>query len=91
MIFKADVISDTPEAIYLEGVYVNPLERSRGYGARCMSQLGQTLLSRAGSLCILVNGESRRARRFFERIGFNLLSYYDVLFLDQPTVPANNA
>ena len=91
LMFKADVVAETPEAIYLEGVYVNPLERSRGYGARCMSQLGQTLLSRAGSLCILVNDESRRARCFFERIGFNLLSYYDVLFLDQPGVPANNA
>lgn len=83
LIFKADVISDTPQVIYLEGIYVNPQERSRGYGARCMSQLAQNLLTRTNSLCILVNDESRRARVFFERIGFKLCSYYDTVFMAQ--------
>ncbi len=83
LIFKADVISDTPQVIYLEGIYVNPQERSRGYGARCMSQLGQTLLTSTNSLCLFVNHENRRARVFFERIGFKLRSYYDTVFMAQ--------
>jgi len=83
LIFKADIISDTPQVIYLEGVYVNPQERGKGYGLRCLSQLGQTLLTRAGSLCVLVNDESQSAQLFFERAGFKLRSYYDTVFLEQ--------
>jgi predicted GNAT family acetyltransferase len=83
MIFKADIISDTPQVIYLEGIYVNPQDRSKGYGARCMSQLGQELLTRTGSLCILVNERNTQARAFFERAGFRLRSCYDTVFLEQ--------
>jgi uncharacterized protein len=81
LIFKADVISDTPQAVYLEGIYVNPEERSQGYGRRCMSQLGQNLLTSTNSLCIFVNVESRRARVFFERIGFEIRGCYDTVFM----------
>jgi predicted GNAT family acetyltransferase len=81
LIFKADVISDTPQAIYVEGIYVDPEERGRGYGTRCMSQLGQNLLTATNSLCIFVNVESRRARVFFERIGFKIRGCYDTVFM----------
>ena len=83
LIFKADVISDTPQVIYLEGVYVNPQERGKGYGVRCMSQLGQTLLARTNSLCVLVNEQSQRARSFFERAGFKRRASYDTVFLER--------
>ena len=83
LIFKADVISDTPEVIYLEGIYVNPDVRSRGYGARCMSQLARVLLQRTNSLSILVNEQSQRAAAFFDRTGFKLRSCYDTIFLEQ--------
>lgn len=83
LIFKADIISDTPQVIYLEGIYVNPQERGKGYGARCMSQLGQTLLARTGSLCILGNEGNQQARAFFEHIGFRLRSCYDTVFLER--------
>ncbi|MDT5060919.1 MAG: uncharacterized protein QOH63_1378 [Acidobacteriota bacterium] len=88
LIFKADIISETPEVIYLEGIYVNAQDRRKGYGARCMSQLGQTLLARTGSLCILVNEQSESARAFFERVGFKLRSYYDTVFLGQGSASA---
>jgi predicted GNAT family acetyltransferase len=87
LIFKADVISDTPQVIYLEGIHVNPQDRGKGYGARCMSQLGRTLLKRTGSLCILVNEQSRRARTFFERSGYKLRGCYDTVFLGQKSAP----
>ncbi len=41
IVFKADVVSDTPAVIYLEGVWTNPDRRSQGYGLRCLSQLGR--------------------------------------------------
>jgi predicted GNAT family acetyltransferase len=82
LIFKADVISDTPEVMYLEGVYVNPNHRGKGCGTRCMLQLSQTLLQRAASLCVLVNEESHRSRGFFERVGFRVQSHYGTIFLE---------
>jgi predicted GNAT family acetyltransferase len=83
LIFKADVIADTPEVMYLEGIYVNPRERGRGLGARCVSQLAQTLLRRTNALCILVNEQSQGARAFFERLGYKLQSRYDTIFLER--------
>jgi GNAT superfamily N-acetyltransferase len=82
LIFKTDVISDTPEVMYLEGVYVNPNHRGKGCGTLCMVQLSQTLLQRTASLCVLVNEESQRSRGFFERVGFRLQSYYGTIFLE---------
>ena len=57
LMFKADVVSDTPKVIYLEGVWVNPGERSKGYGLRCVSQLCRGFLQRTEAVCILVNEE----------------------------------
>jgi uncharacterized protein len=89
LMFKADVISETPEAIYLEGIYVNPHERGCGYGARCLSQLAQNLLQRTDALCILVNEQSQRARAFFERLGYKLRSRYDTIFLEGKCATGN--
>jgi predicted GNAT family acetyltransferase len=83
LIFKADVISDTPYVIYLEGTYINPQDRRQGFGARCMSQLARTLLTRTASLCLFVNERSEPARCFFEQIGFELRSCYETIFLER--------
>jgi predicted GNAT family acetyltransferase len=80
LMFKADVISDTPEVIYLEGIWVNPEQRSQGYGLRCMSQLARALLSRTRSLCLLVNEQNKEAQRFYERAGYKLRAVYDTIF-----------
>lgn len=81
LIFKADVMSKTPEVIYLEGVYVHTEERGKGYGLRCMSQLGQQLLARAGAVCLLVNERNKDAQRFFFKAGYKLRDCYDTIFL----------
>jgi predicted GNAT family acetyltransferase len=81
LIFKADVISDTPDAIYLEGIYVNPIERGKGYGSRCMSQLGRSLLKRTKAIVLLVNEEHQAAQSFFQKIGFTRCGLYETIFL----------
>lgn len=83
LIFKADVISDTPDVNYLEGVYVNPAERGKGYGLRCMAQLSRALLARTNALCLLVNEENHEAMSLFYRAGYKVSSYYDTIFLQQ--------
>lgn len=81
LIFKVDIMSETSEMIYLEGVYVHPEERGRGYGLRCMSQMARHLLKRTGSLCLLVNEQNKDAQRFFFKAGYKLRSCYDTIFL----------
>lgn len=81
LIFKTDIISYTPEVIYLEGVYVNPSERGKGYGLRCLSQLGCELLRQAKSLCLLVNEHNEQAQAFYRRAGYKLHSHYDTIYL----------
>jgi len=82
LIFKADLISETPDVIYLEGIYVNRKERNRGIGSRCLTQLARELLTRAQSIVVLVNENRTGAHRFFQRVGFVPRSLYDTLFLE---------
>src|SRR5256714_4164357 len=81
LIFKADIISDTPDVIYVEGVWVAPEERGRGYGLRCLSQLSRELLARAGAVTLLVNEKSPEASSFFRRAGYRMSSHYDTIYL----------
>jgi len=81
VIFKADIMSDTADVIYLEGVYVNPSERGKGYGLRCLSQLSRELLLRARSLCLLVNEQNQPAQTFYQRAGYKLHSHYETIYL----------
>lgn len=81
LIFKADVISQTPEVTYLEGVYVSPEERGRGYGVRCLSQLGRHLLPHAKSICVLVNERNRAAQALYRKARYKLDGVYDTVFL----------
>ena len=81
LVFKADVVAETPDAIYLEGVYVRPEERGRGYGLRCLTQLNRELLARAARVCLLVSADNPRAQEFYRRAGYRFLCDYDTIFL----------
>jgi predicted GNAT family acetyltransferase len=81
LMFKADIISDTPDGIYLEGVYVNEEERGKGYGLRCLSQLSRNLLARTKSICLLVNEHNWKAQAFYLSAGYKLRGTYDTIFL----------
>ena len=81
LVFKADIVSETPEAIYLEGVYVDPKKRGQGYGLRCLSQLGRCLLKRAGAICLFVNEENERAQSFYRSAGYRFRDYYTTIVL----------
>ena len=76
VIFKADIISQTPQAAFLEGVYVHPQERGRGLGSRCLTQLGSILLKNAPSLTVVVNRENQRALALYQRLNYQFRSPY---------------
>jgi predicted GNAT family acetyltransferase len=83
LVFKADVASETPECVYVEGVYVEPSSRQRGLGLRCLSQLGRTLLEGSESLCALVNEQNLVAQSLFLKAGYRLRGYYDTIYLEK--------
>lgn len=83
LIFKVDVVSEMSEVIYLEGTYVDPQERGKGHGLRCLSQVSRRLLRRAKSICLLVNEKNHEAQTLYRRAGYHLRSHYDTIFLQQ--------
>jgi len=83
LVFKADIQADTPDVVYLEGVWVNPSERGKGIGRQCLRQLCQDLLVRTKSVCVLVNEENHRAHTFYRMCNFKMRGVYDSIFLQQ--------
>jgi uncharacterized protein len=83
LIFKADIQADTPDVVYLEGVWVNPSERGKGIGRKCLRQLCQQLLSRTKSVCVLVNENNQSAHTFYRMCNFKMRGVYDSIFLEQ--------
>jgi uncharacterized protein len=81
LVFKADVIAGTPEAIYLEGVHVHAEERRRGYGLRCLTQLSKVLLGQAKSICLTINEKNKSALKFYEKAGYQFRSHYETIYL----------
>lgn len=81
LIFKADIIAETPEVVYLEGVHVDAEERMKGYGLRCMTQLARQLLTRSNSICLTINQQNKKALSFYARAGYQLHSNYETIYL----------
>jgi predicted GNAT family acetyltransferase len=91
LIFKADVQADTPDVIYLEGIYVNPAKRGQGIGLQCLAQLTQSLLSRSKSICLLVNENNEKAHAFYRLSNFKLRGYYYSTFMQPENPPTVDA
>jgi uncharacterized protein len=81
LLFKADVQAETPEVVYLEGVYVHPAERGAGAARRRLNRLTRELLLCTRRVCLLVNEENERAHSFYRACGFRLRGVYDTIFL----------
>lgn len=81
VVFKAEIVSQTPRVAYLEGVWVNPESRSQGQGTNCVLQLSKQLLSRSESVCLFVNEDNTSALKFYERMGFKDKESFDTIFL----------
>lgn len=81
LIFKADVVSKTPEVTYLAGIYVHPEERGKGHGTRCLTTLCSLLLANTQSVSLSVNKENKRAVKFYSIAGFQSHSDYETIYL----------
>lgn len=81
MIFKAEVMAEANGVAYLEGVFVAPERRGRGIGADCLAQLGQMLLGRVQTVCLLSNVEFTAAHASFRKAGFRRSEQWTTLFI----------
>jgi uncharacterized protein len=80
LLFKADIIADTPEAVYVEGVYVRAEERGKGVGRRCLLGLGRVLMSRGKAIYLFVESQNTRTKSFYLNLGFTVAGQYDLLY-----------
>jgi uncharacterized protein len=90
LVFKADVISQSSEVVYLEGVWIREDRRRSGAAVSFMSELSQALLENAKSVCLLVNETNKRAQTFYEKCGFLFRATYETIFLPQREMLTNN-
>jgi len=81
MVFKADIIAETENVIYLEGIYVSPEYRGREAGSTCLASLSLELLSRAEHICLLSNVNFEYAHRSFKKAGFSNTDQCTTLFV----------
>jgi len=81
LIFKADLVSQTPEVTYLEGIYVHPEERRKGHAQRCLKKLSANLLADTKSICLTVNDSNKSAVGLYEKLGFKFHSNYETIYL----------
>lgn len=70
LIFKADIVAETSDVVYLEGIYVAPEYRGQGIGSECLAALSLKLMNRASNICLLSNIEFKAAHRSFAKAGF---------------------
>lgn len=81
LIFKADIIAETPETIYLEGVYVSEEHRGRNVGSSCLAKLSLDLLRRSQNVCLLSNISFSGAHKSFLRAGYSNTGQCTTLFV----------
>lgn len=70
LIFKADIVAETDDTIYLEGIYVAPEFRGQGIGSSCLAKLSLELLNRVSNICLLSNVFMKNAHRSFIKAGY---------------------
>lgn len=81
LVFKADVVTQTPEAAYIEGVWVNPTYRQKGHGKGSLRTLKHILLKSVPNVCGFVNAKNDSARKFYESAGGTLFANYSKIYL----------
>ena len=81
LVFKADVVSQTPAVTYLEGIYVHPEERRKGHARRCLTKLASMLLADTKSICLTVSDRNQKSGKLYEKVGFKFNCNYETIYL----------
>jgi uncharacterized protein len=80
ILFKSEASAWTPEAVQLQQVWVDPVARGHGHGARGLRDLSRLLLEETPAVCLWVRADNAPAIRLYESVGMqHVLDYRSVL------------
>jgi ribosomal protein S18 acetylase RimI-like enzyme len=83
LVLKLEVITATRDVTYFESLWVDPQERGKGYGLRFVNQVSARLLQQSMDVCLLVQENNLRARRMYERAGYDVTDSFRVIFCNR--------
>jgi uncharacterized protein len=81
VVFKAELQSITPEAIYLEGIWTHPGHRGRGIAKACVAELTHRRLRRQQAICLVVEPGEKAAQHIYRQAGFEHCGDYQARYL----------
>jgi hypothetical protein len=80
ILFKSEASAWTPQAVQLQQVWVDPVARRQGFGARGLRDLCRLLLAETPAVCLFVRADNAPAIRLYDTIGMqHVLDYRSVL------------
>jgi predicted GNAT family acetyltransferase len=84
IVFKADLVIQTEDVAYLEGIITRPDVRGRGLGSVVLRDLCQRLLLDHKRICLFADFQKQRLVCFYQRIGFEPVASYRLVRYCQP-------
>lgn len=81
VIFKADIVAESSDVTYLEGVWVSEKMRGQGIGPKCLSKLTAALLEDTNNVCLLSRVEFQGAHRSFVKAGYRATDCCTTIFV----------
>jgi predicted GNAT family acetyltransferase len=81
LVFKADIVAETKDVVYLEGIYVAPEYRGQNVGSQCLAKLSLQLMDRVQNVCMLSNVDFEGAHRCFAKAGFKNTDSCQTIFV----------
>ena len=81
VVFKTELQSVTPEAVYLEGVWTREDHRVQGVAKSCLNELMHRLLKQHSLLCLAAEPKEEAAMKLYEQLGFQSTERYQARYL----------
>ena len=81
VIFKADIVTETPHVVYLEGIWLSPALRGQGLGRCFLNTLTKAVVSSGRSVSFFVNERNVRATRLYAGLGCQPVAFYEKYLL----------
>lgn len=82
IVFKAELVCESPEAVYLEGIWTHPEYRNQGIATSCLTELTHRFLLQNKVIGILIEPHEEAAMRVYEYVGFVYEEGYQARFLN---------
>ncbi|MFN0121380.1 MAG: GNAT family N-acetyltransferase [Blastocatellia bacterium] len=81
VIFKIELQSVTPDAVYLEGVWTHPEYRGHGVAREGVVEMAHRRLGKQQLICLVVEPEEKSAQAIYEYAGFSHDGDYRAVYL----------